>query len=114
MYNIPGIDMAAGLLHMGSRQEIYLRFLKRFPEDASFSSLAQALRDGSMHDAFLCAHTLKGLTAQLGITALQIPFAALCDILRDPDPAMLPLARRQLTELTPIYLDIVRQIRLIP
>jgi len=110
MEQISGINMDEGLRRTGNHPALYLRFLKRFPEDPSFSALQNALLSGRIRDAFLCAHTLKGLTAQLGITALRDPTVELCELLRHESGALPSRALELLDAMTPVYHDIVRQI----
>ena len=64
------------------------------------------------HEAvlFFFAHTLKGVTAQLGIVALYHPLSALCDLLRTQDAAMLPQAQAALPELLALYDQVIREI----
>lgn len=111
MNDIPGIDMNEGLRHTGNQPTLYMRFLKRFPDDPSFFALQDALLSEHIHGAFLSAHTLKGLTAQLGITALCASATELCELLRSESPDTLPRARQLLDTMTPVYHTIVRQIK---
>ena len=37
------------------------KFAAKFLDDASFSQLCAAMREGNRADAFRCAHTLKGV-----------------------------------------------------
>lgn len=111
MNSIQGIDMDEGVRRTGNQADLYIRFLKRFPDDQSLSAISDALTEGRIHDAFVCSHMLKGLTAQLGITALHEPISALCELLRNEDAAVSPEARRQLDALMPTYREIVRRIR---
>lgn len=104
------IDMALGVRRTGNNRQLYLRFLKQFPHDDSLPGLEQALAHGDLRSAFLCAHTLKGLSAQLGIGVLSASAAALCDLLRPQDPSVLPQARAACAALSMRYRQIVRQI----
>lgn len=108
--SIYGIDTDAGIRHTGGCQALYLRFLKRFPEDPSYSQLASALKDGCFEDAYIHAHTLKGLCAQLGITALMSPAERLCAMLKSGDLQSLVMAKNVLDEMVPLYEAIVREI----
>ncbi len=58
------------------------RFLFKFLEDKNFSVLMTAMRDQDVKAAFLAAHTLKGLCANLGFTRLQGAADALTEELR--------------------------------
>ncbi len=59
-----------------------LRFLMKFPEDKSFSTLGSSLADGNTEEAFRAAHTLKGLCLNLGFNDLYTPSAELTELLR--------------------------------
>lgn len=58
------------------------RFLLRFPQDPTFSSLLQAMRAGDRASAFRCAHTLKGVCANLGLDRLLDSSGRLTEALR--------------------------------
>ena len=58
------------------------RFLFRFPQDPTFSALCQAMETGQRESAFRCAHTLKGVCANLGLDALQDSASRLTEALR--------------------------------
>ena len=104
--SLPGIDWSRGLRYAAGNQALYIRFLKRFPEDRNMENLALALSCGDMESAFVCAHTLKGLCAQLGITALGEPVSELCELLRPLNPAILPSARQTADRIQPVYVRI--------
>jgi len=67
-----GVDLAAALQRMGGKQAVYARMLRSALND--FDTLAQALQkplaDAELADTARSLHTLKGLAATLGITAL--------------------------------------------
>lgn len=51
-------------------ERIARKFLLRFLEDKTFESLEQALNSGQQEEAFRAAHTLKGLSLNMGFTKL--------------------------------------------
>jgi len=67
-----GVDLAPALQRMGGKQAVYARMLRSALHD--FGTLAQALQkplvDAELADTARSLHTLKGLAATLGITAL--------------------------------------------
>ena len=112
---ITGIQVDEGLERTGNHPALYMRYLKRFTEDPTFYKLSDALDQGDMHGAFLHAHTLKGVTAQLGITALSKHAETLCALLRSNTPENLNEARDLFRIiLTPVYSEIIRQIKALP
>ena len=64
-------------------QKILLLFLK----DPSYDSLQAAMASGDRDTAFRAAHTLKGISLNLGLTFLQQSASALSEALRNDPPA---------------------------
>ena len=58
------------------------RFLMRFPQDPTFSELCQAMEARECERAFRCAHTLKGVCANLGFDRLMDSTGRLTEALR--------------------------------
>lgn len=87
------IDFSGGLALNGNDPSFYLAHLRRFAKDTSLLPLSDALMQGDVHRAFLLAHTLKGLSAQLAVTCVYRPAAVLCDLLRDGSADRLPQAQ---------------------
>ncbi len=79
-----GIDYDSALRRMMGKESLYYRFLKKFLEDESYSLLQEALREKRWEDAFCAAHTLKGLTGNLGLTQLYEAIGVLVEKLRHP------------------------------
>ncbi len=62
-----GIDYIEGVARFAGQAEIYERFLKKFPEDPTFFNMLSALKNKNYEEAFIFAHTLKGLTGNLSL-----------------------------------------------
>ena len=77
-----GFDYGETLRRFAGSDVLLRRFLCRFPEDVSFAQLEQALADGRWKDAFLAAHTLKGVAASLGLSRLYEAVSPLAEALR--------------------------------
>ncbi|MGN1077660.1 MAG: Hpt domain-containing protein [Candidatus Gallimonas sp.] len=58
------------------------RFIAKFLEDDSFQTLCRQAECGNRAEAFLAAHTLKGVSGNLGFTALYESAAQLTEELR--------------------------------
>ena len=80
------VDPAEGKRLCGGDYPLYLRLVRRLREDGSFNSLGAALKAANARHAYLSAHSLKGLAAQLALPALEHHAATLCDLLRVPGP----------------------------
>lgn len=66
------IDDKAALLRLGGRSDLYIKMIKRFQIDKldMASHLAQHLRGGELSQAARIFHTLKGLSATVGVVRL--------------------------------------------
>ena len=84
-YRKIGSDYADVLTRFGS-EALVTRFALRFLDDPSYGELQAALARGDTASAFRAAHTLKGLCANLGFTALRQASGQLCDRLRAGEP----------------------------
>lgn len=58
------------------------RFLKKFPDDQSYSSLCEAFAQNDVKTAFCAAHTLKGICQNLAIANLAQPLCTMTELLR--------------------------------
>ena len=105
------IDVEDALGRNGNNYPFYIRHLQRFLNDTNMSRLRDALIRGDMAQSLFFAHTLKGITAQLGIVALYRPLAALCDLLRAQNAATLPQAQAALPQLLSLYDQVVQEIK---
>lgn len=112
--NLPGVDPDEGIRRAGQCEALYFRFLRRFAEDETFWVLGRALEENDVSAAFLYAHTLKGLCAQLAVNGLLAPIGELCELLRPQQPSTLPEARRLYAQLLPAFEETVRAFRALP
>ncbi len=74
------LNQAAALLEMnlnetisrfGGNEKLFLRFLTRLPQDATFQQLSQAMASEDWKGVENSAHTLKGVAANLGLEQLR-------------------------------------------
>ena len=77
------------------------RFIAKFLADASYPALCRAMEQGQTEEAFRAAHTLKGVSANLGFDRLTASSWELTELLRGRTDGI-P------TEAVPL-LDMVRQ-----
>lgn len=80
-YDTIGGDYNAVLGRLGSEAMIR-RFVLKFLQDPSFSTLADGFAKQDAEVAFRAAHTMKGVCANLGFDRLYTPAAALTEKLR--------------------------------
>ena len=77
------------------------KFIAKFLDDGSYPELCRAMEQGQTEEAFRAAHTLKGVSANLGFDRLTASSGELTELLRGRTDGI-P------TEAVPL-LDIVRQ-----
>ena len=104
------IDVEGGMRRNGNDYFFYMCHLQRFLNDTNMVKLCDALSHGDMAQSFFFAHTLKGVTAQLGIVALYNPLISLCDLLRTQNSADLRQAQASLPQLLSLYDAVIKEI----
>ncbi len=67
---------------LGGNESLVRRFLKKFLDDDSFSLLQTSLENGDVKSAFRGAHSLKGVTATLGLGKLYKSAYEITELLR--------------------------------
>lgn len=80
-YTVIGGDYDGTLARLITEARI-LKFAQKFKDDPSFHELCCALEKGSAESAFLAAHTLKGVSQNLGFDALYRTSSQVTEILR--------------------------------
>lgn len=87
------------------------KFLRKFPNDESFTHLCSAMAAGNRREAFMMAHTLKGVCANLSLTRLHRSASALTECLRpeaDALPAEAPALFETVKEDYALTADVIR------
>jgi HPt (histidine-containing phosphotransfer) domain-containing protein len=74
--SLPGIDIASGLKRVGGNQELFLKLLSEFrlKHSQTVDKIRQALAEGDSNLAERLAHTIKGVSGNMG--ANDLPVAA--------------------------------------
>lgn len=65
------------------------KFLKKFLNDDSFDKLSKALQTKDYHEAFVAAHTLKGVSLNLALGKLAKSVNEITEYLRDSENKVL-------------------------
>ena len=65
-------------------EKLIERFIRKFPDDPSFSQLETAIAEKDWETAFRAAHTLKGVAQNLGLQELYLVDEQLTEALRGP------------------------------
>ncbi|HEY5801302.1 MAG TPA: response regulator, partial [Burkholderiaceae bacterium] len=68
---IAGIDTTLGLRHVGGNVSFYIQLLERFRHSQrdAVAQLRMLIEDGLWQDASRCAHTVRGVAANIGASA---------------------------------------------
>lgn len=76
------VDVTKTLSRFMDNEELYLTFLYRFPDENQFRELKHKIKNEEYDDGILAvAHTLKGLTANLGMNGIyQLTSRIMSDI----------------------------------
>jgi HPt (histidine-containing phosphotransfer) domain-containing protein len=86
---ISGLDTALGLARMAGKKPLYLAMLRRYAASQAQAGrqIREALAANDRAAAERIAHTLKGVSGNIGATAVQDLAAAVEDAFRSGEPA---------------------------
>ena len=77
------VDLEKTLPRFLNKEDFYIKMLKRFLADDNFEKLKESLQSAEYEEVFRYAHSLKGLSANLGLSYLYEAVAALTDSVRN-------------------------------
>lgn len=77
-----GQDLKPALQRFGGNESLYTRFLKSFPQDPTAAMLKEAVEEKNYEEVERNAHTLKGVSANLGLESLRTGSDALVQAVR--------------------------------
>ena len=77
------VDLEKTLPRFLNKEDFYISMLKRFPTDENYEKLRESLKSAEYKEVFKYAHSLKGLSANLGLSYLYDAVAALTDSVRN-------------------------------
>lgn len=97
-YQAMGADYEEVLGRLCS-ESLIKKFVLKFPQDPSFLQLQQTLAEQDILTAFRAAHTLKGVSQNLGFTPLYETASTLTELLRagnlPPDSTLFDAVSRE-------------------
>lgn len=65
-----GVETERTIQRFSGNAALYEKFLLKFPQDDNFSKIKPALDQDNYEEAFIAAHTLKGVAGNLGMVRL--------------------------------------------
>jgi len=77
-----GVDVKNTLKRFMGKEEMYQRFLGKFLKDESYENLKKSLEGKDYEEAFKYAHTLKGISANLGLEPVRQAVSEMVELLR--------------------------------
>lgn len=78
-----GWDVEGTRRRLMNDDALYQELLMKYKKDMHLETLRMRLRDGDYEGAFLEAHTLKGIAANLGFVPMKASAVALTELLRN-------------------------------
>lgn len=88
-----GADVETTLKRFMGNEAIYQKFLGKFPDDPNYVNLGKNLEEGAYEAAYECAHALKGVVGNLGLTPIFQRVSDLVEELRNKAAADVDVAR---------------------
>lgn len=87
------VDVEGALARFMGNEALFSKFLNKFRSDMSYANLITNLEEGNFEEAFKCAHTLKGVSANLGLNLIAGPTSELTELLRGKAASEVDTAR---------------------
>ena len=111
-----GTDVDTVLKRFLGNEAMYMKFIMKFLDDKSYQGLIENIGKRDYEEAFKSAHTLKGVTANLGIEPVCAAATLITDLLRNIQPeevdaALLDQYGKQLTEAYDRFREIIEENR---
>lgn len=108
---ISGADWEETLNRFMNNEDLYVKILSKFPDDLSLDNLKKKMKEGDLSASFTYAHTLKGLTGNLGLTRLFQTASLLTEELRSNSIVNAPALMENLTAQYEAVCDIIRKMK---
>lgn len=91
-----GADINGAMCRMLNDKDFYVECISNFLLDDTFKKLKQSLEDNNLSEAFDAAHTLKGVSANLGLTPL---YNIVCEMVE-------PLRKKEVVNYKALYQEL--------
>lgn len=77
-----GADVDTALNRFMGKEELYLKFIQKFQNDKNLENLQDCYKNDDYEGIFASAHSLKGVSGNLGLNPVYDVSAQICDLLR--------------------------------
>lgn len=100
-----GADVNTTVKRFMGKEELYMKFIMKFQDDRNLEILQDNLGKKDYEEVFNNAHSIKGVTSNLGLNPIWESAAAICDLLRGKQPEEVDAEKlqEQVKELTEVY-----------
>ncbi len=109
-----GADVSGTLKRFMNNDAIYMKFIMKFLEDKNYDGVIENFEKADYGALFNSAHTLKGVTANLGLDPISSVAAQMSDLLRNKQPQEIDVEklkelRKQLEEVYFRFINILKE-----
>lgn len=104
------IDLNVELARYSGNQALYLKFLKDFPNDTSFSLLRQAMADRKYEEIERSAHALRQNAFKLGLEELYRSSSEIVEAVRQQEPQQLPRLFQQTSKIYDHTVEMIQEL----
>ena len=100
-----GADVNTTVKRFMGKEELYMRFILKFQDDKNLQILQDNLAKKEYQEVFNNAHSIKGVSSNLGLNPIWEAAAAICDLLRGKQPEEVDTQKLQdmVKELEEVY-----------
>ncbi len=77
-----GCDVNGAIARFAEDKELYFSYVVKFSKDEEFALLFDAIEGKNYTEAFEYAHSLKGVSGNLGLTPLYVSIGNLVEVIR--------------------------------
>lgn len=77
-----GADVETTLKRFMGNEKMYMKYIMKFLDDKNFDSIRENLESQNYEAVFNAAHTLKGVTANLGLNPVNAAASEISELLR--------------------------------
>lgn len=109
-----GADVEGTLHRFMNNDNLFLKFILKFKDDKNCALLKDALDQKNYEEAFKAAHTLKGVSANLGLNPIFDRASAITELLRgkeasEVDEAKIEEEKKALEEAHALFIKIIEE-----
>ncbi|MDE6912402.1 MAG: Hpt domain-containing protein [Lachnospiraceae bacterium] len=109
-----GADVEGTLHRFMGNDALFLKFILKFKDDKNYAALKDALDQRNYEEAFKAAHTLKGVSANLGLNPIYDCASAVTELLRgkeasEVDNEKVEQEKKALEEAYKLFIGIIEE-----